>query len=78
MAYTVNNFHSLETGETSKSKVKVLVDLVSVEGGLWFAAPLQPLTGYIEKNLSSVLFCKSTNSTCEDSIIISKNCHCEA
>lgn len=41
----MNNFHSLETGETSKSKVKVLVDLVSVEGGPWFAAPLQPLTG---------------------------------
>lgn len=38
----MKDFHSLETGETSKSKVKVLVDLVSVKGGLWFAAPLQP------------------------------------
>ena len=38
----MNNFHSLETGETSKSKVKVLVDLVAIKGGLWFAAPLQP------------------------------------
>lgn len=77
MAYMMNNFHSLETGKTSKSKVKVLVDLVSVEGGLWFAAPLQPHRIDREESLLC-LFCKSTNSTCEDSIIISKNCHCEA